>query len=114
MTFYPKLSDGVGSKLIPRFRGPTPAIERTEVEKIRLAQKFLEKRKYVVLPELIGRDDVIDYLGCSLSHLNNLLKNTDFPRPFDINASKKSINISRSKPRWRITDVVNWIESRRV
>lgn len=114
MTFYPKFGDSVGSKLIPRSKGPVPAIERTEVEKIRLAQSFLEKRKYVVLPELICRDDVIDYLGCSLGHLNNLLKNTDFPRPFDINASKQSINSSRSKPRWRITDVVNWIESRRV
>lgn len=90
-----------------------PAFERTEVEKIRLAQAYLEKRGFIVLPQLIGINDVIEYLGCSARHLKNLREHADFPTPFDIGATKKSIDHTRQKPRWLVTDVVVWLKSRR-
>ena len=113
MSFY-GMPPSVGSKLIPRRNGPMPAIERTDTEKVRLAQRFLEARGYFVLPKLIGRHEVVEYLGCSATHLNNLLACDDFPKPFDIGSSKTSIDRTRTKPRWTVTDVAAWVESRKV
>ena len=106
-------ASSVGSKLIPRCHGPTPAIERTEGEKIRLARLFLEKRGFTILPDLWPAKTVCLYLGCSRPHLENLVNDSDFPKPFDLSATRTNINSNRSFPRWKSQDVMGWIESRK-
>lgn len=91
-----------------------PAIQKTEGEKIALAKAFLEKRGYLVSQSLVNRQQVAEYLGCSVGAVNNLMEREDFPRPFDICALKKSIDQKRTTPRWRFVEIINWLESRRV
>ena len=110
---FESLGSSVGSKLIPRRHGAMPAIERTEGEKIKLARLFLEKRGFVILCDLMTASTVCAYLGCSRSHLDNLIDGSDFPKPFNLSAAKTNIDSSRAYPRWKSRDVMDWIESRK-
>lgn len=107
---FQSLGSSVGSKLFHRTQGGVPAMERTEGEKIVIARKYLEARHFVVLPLLVTRKDVCAYLGCSEGHLHNLMETDDFPKPFDIGAGRKKIT-SRIVPRWRMPDIVAWVEA---
>ena len=93
--------------------GQRPAIERTEIEKIKLAKKFLENRGYFVFSKLIDKSSVANYLGCSLNTVKNLEESGDFPKPFDVHAQRKSIDHTRRAPRWRIDDIETWLETRK-
>jgi predicted DNA-binding transcriptional regulator AlpA len=110
---FQHLGSSVGSKVIPRGQGGVPAFERTEGEKIALARKYLESRNFVVLPYLVTRKEVCAYLRCSEGHLNNLLSETDFPEPFDVGAIKNNIN-SRTQPRWKMSEVSDWMNSKTI
>lgn len=91
-----------------------PAMERTEGEKIRLARLFLEKRGFVVLPDLISKQEIALLLRCSSQHVTNLMEATDFPAPFDLNAGKTHIDNKKIFGRWSASQVLEWVESRQV
>ena len=93
---------------------PTPAIQRTTGEKIRIAKVFLEQHDFVVLPNLVKKRVVAEMLGCSEGHLENLRQEPDFPRPFDIGSAKRHIESSHTSPRWRAMEIAAWIEGKRV
>lgn len=110
---FQSLGSSVGSKLIPRRQGPIPAIERTVGEKIRLAQSFLEKHNFVVMPDLWTRFETAEYLGCSINHITNLLESGDFSAPYDISSRRSSIDKKQKSVRWRSSDIIAWLESTR-
>ena len=107
-------SHSVKSTLVATVDGPRPSIERTEGEKIMLARMYLEKRGFVVTRSLVTIAEVANFLGCSRPTVLRLRNEPDFPAAFDIMSGRSNITAQRSTPRWRMSDIVDWLEGRKV
>ena len=102
------------SALVASVDGSRPSIERTEGENIMVARMYLEKRGFVVTRSLVTIAEVANFLGCSRPTVLRLRNEPDFPAAFDIMSGRSNITAQRSTPRWRMSDIVDWLEGRKV
>ena len=89
-----------------------PAIVKTEGEKIRLAKTFLDNRGFTVSKNLVDMEFIASYLNCSIGNIRNLRNDDDFTKPLNIGSERLTIK-SRPAPRWRMSDIDDWLELRK-
>lgn len=99
------------TSLLQRGVKERPKFERTDGEKVRLAQSFLERRGFVVFPDLMTLAEVAAYMRCSTAHVSNLMKAGKFIKPVDVGAFRTSIDSSRKQYRFRATDLFDWLNN---
>ncbi len=87
--------------------------DRTTQEKVQIAKQFLAKHGYTTLPSMLNAPDVIYFLGIGRTTFYRMLKDGEFPMPYNV-GSKKTISGRISMTKWKATEVQSWLESRRV
>lgn len=86
---------------------------REDRQKIDMCRQFLANRGYGVYQKLVTPVMVAEFLGVTTTHVANLAKTSDFPKPYNILAGQMMPQ-RRSTQRYNMEEVVAWLESRRV
>lgn len=97
-------------------RGPraTHPSVRTDLEKVRICQAFLEKRGYIVMNQLMSNKELSELLGVSVATVLALSKSPGFPVPYDIGSKKVNVDSHKKFYRWKSQDIRDWLDSRQM